>query len=70
MPTGASARIGAPGIAHGAPPDASVPHLKGAWMESKAIGKKIGVLREKQGITTTELAKRVGISQALRTHRR
>jgi transcriptional regulator with XRE-family HTH domain len=33
-------------------------------MESKAIGKKIGALREKQGITTTELAKRVGISQA------
>jgi transcriptional regulator with XRE-family HTH domain len=33
-------------------------------MESKAIGKKVGALRQKQGITTTELAKRVGISQA------
>jgi len=33
-------------------------------MDSKAIGKKIGALREKLGITTTELAKRVGISQA------
>ena len=33
-------------------------------MESKAIGRKINQLRDKLGITTTELAKRVGISQA------
>ncbi len=33
-------------------------------MDSKAIGRKIGELRGKLGITTTDLAKRVGISQA------
>ena len=33
-------------------------------MDSRAIGRKIGKLREKLGITTTQLAKRVGISQA------
>ena len=33
-------------------------------MENRAIGKKIETLREKQGVTTTELARRVGLSQA------
>ncbi len=33
-------------------------------MDSKTIGKKIAALREKLDITTTQLAKRVGISQA------
>ncbi|MHC4253424.1 MAG: helix-turn-helix domain-containing protein [Planctomycetota bacterium] len=33
-------------------------------MDSAAIGRKIGRLREKMGMTTTELATRVGISQA------
>ena len=33
-------------------------------MDSRAIGRKIGELRVKLGITTTQLAKRVGISQA------
>ena len=33
-------------------------------MDSKTIGRKIGELREKLGMTTTQLAKRVGISQA------
>ncbi len=33
-------------------------------MDNKAIGRKINELRGKLGMTTTELAKRVGISQA------
>ena len=33
-------------------------------MDSKAIGRKVGELRGKLGMTTTQLAKRVGISQA------
>lgn len=33
-------------------------------MDSKAIGGKIGKLREELGLTTTQLASRVGISQA------
>ena len=33
-------------------------------MDSKAIGRKVNELRGKLGMTTTELAKRVGISQA------
>ena len=33
-------------------------------MDSSAIGRKISKLREKLGMTTTQLAKRVGISQA------
>ncbi len=33
-------------------------------MDSKTIGRKVGELREKLGITTTQLAKLVGISQA------
>ncbi len=33
-------------------------------MDSKAIGKKVSGLREKLDMTTTELARRVGISQA------
>lgn len=33
-------------------------------MDSKAIGRKVEALREKLGMTTTELAKKVKISQA------
>jgi len=33
-------------------------------MDSKAIGRKVSALREKLGMTTTELAKKVNISQA------
>ena len=33
-------------------------------MDSKTIGRKIAKLRQNLGMTTTELAKRVGISQA------
>ena len=33
-------------------------------MDSRLIGLKMGQLREKKGLTTTHLAKMVGISQA------
>ncbi len=33
-------------------------------MDSKSIGRRVSDLRDKLGMTTTELAKRVGISQA------
>jgi transcriptional regulator with XRE-family HTH domain len=33
-------------------------------MDDKTIGQKINDLRAKQGLTTTELGKRIGISQA------